>query len=75
LGARIAVLVDENPRREGTRAEKVFKLYQRPTVRTVADFLEKGREIGAGSHDLRWDVARGYIKVKRQHVGRRASHH
>lgn len=66
LGGRIAVLVEGNPRRSGTRAHKVFQIYKKPTVRTVADFFEAGRNVQAGAHDLRWDVERGYVRVERR---------
>lgn len=68
LGGRIVVLVDGNPRRSGTRARKVFNLYKKPTVRTVADFFEAGRSVGAGAHDLHWDVDRGHVAIRRQRV-------
>lgn len=55
--ARITLLVKENPRREGTRAHKVYGYYS--TCKTVAEFVKKG---GAGK-DLKWDVEHKNIKV------------
>jgi hypothetical protein len=69
--ARIVVLVDGNPRRPGTRGEKLFKLYRK--ARTVATFLEKGRKLRgrrnrpwpAGLRDVRYDLEHNWIAVRR----------
>jgi hypothetical protein len=55
--AKITLITKENPRREGTRAHKIYALYTK--CKTVGDFTEKG---GAGK-DLKWDVDHKNIKV------------
>ena len=56
--AKITVLVSENPKREGTAAHEMFKLYKKSA--TVASFLAAG---GTRSC-LAWDEAREFISIK-----------
>jgi hypothetical protein len=62
-GMKIAVLADENPRRPRTRAHKVFGLYR--TGMTLEKFYQRGKRLGAGPHDVRWDLQHGHIEVRR----------
>lgn len=54
---KITVIAKENPKREGTAAHKIFKLYK--TGMTVAKALAAGVSRG----DLAWDTKHGFIKV------------
>lgn len=55
--AKIKVLKKENPRREGTRAHKMFEKYS--SGMTVAEALKKG----VTTKDLRWDIHDGNISI------------
>lgn len=55
--SRIKLLVEENPKREGTESYTRFELYRK--VSTVREFLENG----GTSADIRWDAARNFIKL------------
>lgn len=57
-GQKITVIAKENPKREGTKAFKKFKIYK--TGMTVALFLKKGGTRSA----LRYDTEHDYIKIK-----------
>lgn len=56
--ARIKLLTKENPKREGSKSAKLFKLYK--TGQTVRQVLDAGQT----RSNLRYDVAHGYIEVK-----------
>jgi len=56
-GAKITLLVDSNPKREGSAAHGRFEKYK--TGMTVAAFLAAG---GTRS-DLRWDSERNYVRI------------
>lgn len=56
--AKITVLAKENPKRKGSNAEKLFKLYK--TGQTVAEALK----LGVRWRDLRWDAKEKFISVK-----------
>lgn len=56
--AKITLLVKENPKREGTAAHKIFKLYQSGML--VKTFFEKGGTPVA----LRWDQQHKFVSVK-----------
>lgn len=55
--SRIKLLVDKNPKREGTAAHGRFSLYVSGS--TVGSFLESG----GTRADLSWDVAHGFISI------------
>lgn len=55
--ARITVLVDKNPKKEGSKAHERFKLYA--NAKTVKDFIAAG---GTYS-DIAYNVGRQFIKV------------
>lgn len=57
-GKKIYVLVDRNPRREGTTAHSKFALYKNGM--TVTEF----KNAGGRTADIAFDVSRGYIKVE-----------
>lgn len=54
---KITVLVKQNPKREGSKAYKMFELYGKN--KTVADFLKAGGTTSC----LRFDESAGFIKV------------
>ena len=56
--AKITLLVETNPKREGSAAHGRFGLYK--TGMTVAAFLAAG---GTRS-DLRWDSARNFVRIE-----------
>lgn len=58
LTSVITVLAKENPKRKGSEAEKLFKLYK--TGQTVAAALKAG----VRWRDLRWDSKSKFISVK-----------
>jgi len=55
--ATIKILVEENPKREGSKTFERFKLYRNGM--TVKQALEKG----VTSADIRYDVEHEYIKL------------
>jgi hypothetical protein len=57
LDATIKVLIDGNPRREGSETHERFALYR--SGMKVGTFIERGGWFG----DLRWDVARKHIEL------------
>lgn len=54
---KIKVLVKDNPKREGTASYDTFELLKKS--KTVGDFFANG----GGSHNLHWNIERGYIEV------------
>ena len=58
LSAKITLLVERNPKRPGSAAEKKFAQYE--TGITQADFLERG----GTTPDLAYDSAHGFISVE-----------
>jgi hypothetical protein len=59
--AKITVLAEGNPKREGTKAHEWFAAYR--TGIKVATLCEKlGRSVALGC--LRWDVEKGYVAVE-----------
>ena len=54
----IKILVDKNPKREGSNAYDIFELLKKS--KTVGDFYKKG----GASTNLRWNIDHGYISVK-----------
>lgn len=54
---RIKVLSDENPKRAGSRAFKIFSKYE--TGQTVVEFVKKGGTLA----DLKYDTSHGYVEV------------
>lgn len=56
---KIKVLVDENPKREGSESAKRFAFYKNGM--TIAAALEKGVTVG----DIRWDVKHEYIALSK----------
>lgn len=58
LGAKITVLVTENPKRKSSKAFDRFALYK--TGITVQEFLDAG---GTGA-DLTWDTRKDFIEVE-----------
>lgn len=56
--AKITILAEKNPKREGTNAHARFAMYRSGML--VKTFLEKG---GTGA-DLAWDAKHGFIKVE-----------
>lgn len=57
LDAAIKVLVKDNPKREGTRAHKMYPKYA--TSKTVGDYLKAGGQWS----DLRWDAEKKFISI------------
>jgi hypothetical protein len=55
--SKIAWLVKENPRREGSETFVRFRKYF--GAKTVGEYLAKGGTAG----DLRWDIRHKYLKV------------
>jgi hypothetical protein len=63
-GGKIKVLVEENPKREGSMAHKCFALYR--DGMTVAEYCEKAnklRDRNVGLFLVGYDVEHGYIRV------------
>lgn len=58
---KIKILVEANPKREGSRAADAFDVYKNGM--TVAKALEVGKKAGLTMNDIRWDVAHGFIKL------------
>ena len=58
LDAKITVIAKENPKRKGSEAEKLFKLYE--TGQTVSEALAAGLRW----RDLRWDSEAKFIGIK-----------
>lgn len=56
-GKKIKILVDKNPRREGTAGHGNWSLYKNGLS------YEEFRAIGGGTEHLRWDVEHGYIEM------------
>jgi hypothetical protein len=56
--AKIKLLETKNPKREGSKAAKLYKIYK--TGKTVRQVLEEGQT----RSNLRYDVAHGYITIK-----------
>lgn len=54
---KIKMLVDKNPKREGTKAHDKWEIYRNGM--TVSEYLEKGGK----SHTLSWDVNHDLISV------------
>ena len=55
--ARLSVLVGDNPKRPGSKAHDLFKLYE--GVSTVGEFLAKGGTTAA----IHYDASHGFIQV------------
>ncbi len=55
--AKITVLAEENPKRQGTLAYERFALYE--TGMTVGEYVDAGGRAG----DIGYDVAAGYIEL------------
>lgn len=55
--SKIEILVEANPKREGTKGHAAFKLYRNGML--VSTFIEKG----GSAADVRWDVDHKYIKL------------
>jgi hypothetical protein len=55
--SKITLLVDKNPKRQGSESYKRFEKYSNGL--TVAEFLKKGGK----SADISYDVAHGYISL------------
>lgn len=60
-GKKIKVLVDENPKREGTRSFKAFKAYRNGI--TIEQLMEQGKKVGWTTADLRWDLEHGFVAI------------
>lgn len=58
VDAKIKILVDKNPKREGSKAHDQFKLYK--DGMTIKEFLTKG----GTSASLGWDSAHKLIEIK-----------
>ena len=56
--ARLTVLVGDNPKRPGSKAHDLFKLYE--GVSTVGEFLAKGGTTAA----IHYDASHGFIEVE-----------
>lgn len=56
-GQKIKVLVKDNPKRQGTASYETFELLKKS--KTVGEFFAAG----GGSHNLHWNIERGYIEV------------
>jgi len=56
--ARLTVLVGDNPKRPGSKAHDLFKLYE--GVSTVGEFLAKGGTTAA----IHYDASHGFIQVE-----------
>ena len=54
---------DARPRREGTKAAKIFVVYRDGI--TVAEFLTKAKALGGTLRNIRKDVAYGRINLKK----------
>lgn len=52
---------EAKPRRDGTKAAKIFDLYK--DGMTVTQFLDKAKSLGGGLRNIRKDVAYGRIKL------------
>ena len=64
--AKITMVAQANPKREGSKAHARFELYK--GVKTVGEYLAKtttfeGEEMKGTYTDLAYNVGRGYIKV------------
>lgn len=64
--AKITMVAESNPKREGSKAHARFQLYS--GVKTVGEYLAKsttfeGEELKGTYTDLAYNVGRGYIKV------------
>ena len=55
--ATITLLVDKNPKREGSKTHVRFENYR--SSATVGDFITLGGTYG----DLSWDSARGFVSI------------
>jgi hypothetical protein len=62
MSAKITVLAEKNPRREGSKTFKKFALYE--TGMTVAEFVSKGGRL----IDVKADLERGHIAVSSEEV-------
>jgi hypothetical protein len=57
--SKITVLVDKNPKKEGSKAHERFKLYGKNT--TVAEFIKKG-----GTYqDIAYNIGREFIGIEK----------
>ena len=56
--SRLTVLVGDNPKRPGSKAHELFKLYE--GVSTVGEFLAKGGTTAA----IHYDASHGFIEVE-----------
>lgn len=54
---------DARPRREGTKAAKIFAIYKNGM--TVTQFLDKAKTIGGSLRNIRKDVAYGRISLQK----------
>lgn len=54
----VRLMVEENPKRLGSKARLRFEHYRRPEM-TVAEALAAG----LNRRDLRWDAARSFIMI------------
>jgi hypothetical protein len=58
---KITIEAEGNPKRKDTRGHEVFAMYKSGML--VSTFVEKVGDQGEAMANLRWDVAKGYIKV------------
>ena len=58
----IELVTHENPKREGTAGHKAYSYYR--TGMRVDTFIEKVGDAAEAYSHLRWDVAKGFIKIK-----------
>jgi hypothetical protein len=61
-GKKVKVLVKDNPKREGTRAFKVWAVYKNGLP--VEKLFEEGKKLGFTSADLRYDLAHEFIALQ-----------
>ena len=54
---------DSRPRREGTKAAKIFAIYKNGM--TVTQFLDKAKSLGGSLRNVRKDVAYGMISLQK----------
>lgn len=63
--AKITVLSDKNPKRDGSKAFSVFELYATGmTVGAFCDAVDKTDNKGAATPNLVYDAAHGFIKIE-----------
>ncbi len=57
--SKITVLVDKNPKKEGSKAHERFKLYGKNT--TVAEFIK----VGGTYQDIAYNIGREFIGIEK----------